>query len=462
MKLSSLTPKTTVYLNEELSREECERFAKGISRLSLAEIVENVTVSETLGRGIAYSQAKMYKIRLNFFSSEEYCKEYAITVKDVERSIETKFLHRLKKLTRDLLKKKGQEKTLKAAAKSDAVPDIGKSSRTVKQHQGRPQAEKEGGDEGDGNDDEGNDDDDDDDEDDEDATNSKQKSNRSENASYANPDDEEEAIAAEGRRRDATPDPMDEDETYGGSPKGSDEEAESDTESQRGKSTKAIAAEREQRILAKVEDCTSFKFDDANGQWCEVTFEYDASTPKLLMLNLVERACHDAVIQAIPGLKGCLATTEKVGEKEVPVVLAEGVNLLAMRDYQDILNPHKIFTNDIVSVLQHYGVEAARANIVREMAAVFGGHGISVDNRHLNLIGDVMTRGGGYTAFNRMGLKSNVSPFMKMSFETTVGFLKDAILEEDIDTLDNPSARIVVGKISNVGTGSFDVLTKVA
>ena len=34
---------------------------------------------------------------------------------------------------------------------------------------------------------------------------------------------------------------------------------------------------------------------------------------------------------------------------------------------------------------------------------------------------------------------------MKMSFETTVGFLKDAVLEGDVDELMGPSARIVVG-----------------
>ncbi|EOD44463.1 putative dna-directed rna polymerase i subunit protein [Neofusicoccum parvum UCRNP2] len=453
------TPGMTLQLNEEISREEGERFAKGISRLSLAEIVDDVSVSETLGKGVAYSQAKIYKIRLNFFPSEEYCKEYAITIKDVERAIETKFLLRLRKLIRDLLKKKGQEKTLKASAKSDALPDIGKSSRTVKQHQGRPQAEKEGADEGDGGDD---DVDDDDDEDEEDATGSKQKANRSENTSYEKPDDEEEAIAAEGRRRDATPDPM-EDETYGGSPREtSDDDSESESEARPSKVNKAVASEREQRVLSKLEDVTSFKFDDAHGQWCEVVFEYDVSTAKLLMLHLVETACKDAVIQSIPGLKGCVATSEKIDGEDTNVVLTEGVNLLAMRDYQDVINPHKLHTNDIVSVLRLYGVEAARANIVREMSGVFSGHGISVDNRHLNLIADVMTRGGGYTPFNRMGLKSNVSPFMKMSFETTVGFLKDAVLEEDVDTLDNPSARIVVGKINNVGTGSFDVLMPVA
>lgn len=72
-----------------------------------------------------------------------------------------------------------------------------------------------------------------------------------------------------------------------------------------------------------------------------------------------------------------------------------------------------------------------------------------------------MTRSGGYKAFNRIGMKSAVSPFMKMSFETTVGFLRDAVLEEEGDSLRNPSARIVVGKLSGVGTGAFDVLVPV-
>ncbi|KAF2147473.1 uncharacterized protein K452DRAFT_314616 [Aplosporella prunicola CBS 121167] len=445
------TPSMLLFLNPEISKADGERFAKGISRLSLAEIVDKATVTETLGRGVAYANAKTYKVRLDFFPAEEYCQEYAITVNDVLRSIEIKLLRLLQKSIRAELKKKGDEKSLKAAAKSDAIPDIGTAVRTVEPQPSRAEGEKEGG---------NDDDDDDDDDDDGDATNTKQKANRSENASYEKPDDEEEAIAAQGRARDTTPDPMLEDEAYGGSPSTSEDD-DSDAEEAAVRKNKS-AAEREQRIKEKLQDVVSFKFDDKAGSWCEFAFEYDANTAKLLMLHLVETACREAVIQAIPGLSGCLATTEKVGKEEVPVVMTEGINLLAMRDYQDVINPNRIFTNDIAAMLRLYGVEACRANIVREMAAVFGGHGISVDNRHLNLIADTMTRGGGYTAFNRMGLKSNVSPFMKMSFETTVGFLKDAVLEEDSDSLENPSARIVVGKMSKVGTGAFDVLMPVA
>lgn len=69
-----------------------------------------------------------------------------------------------------------------------------------------------------------------------------------------------------------------------------------------------------------------------------------------------------------------------------------------------------------------------------------------------------MTQDGGYKAFNRSGLKAAGSPLLKMSFETTVGFLRDAVLEGDWDDLNGPSGRIVVGRVGRVGTGSFDVL----
>src|SRR5690606_37023320 len=96
----------------------------------------------------------------------------------------------------------------------------------------------------------------------------------------------------------------------------------------------------------------------------------------------------------------------------------------------------------------YYGVEAARSTIVNEMKAVFGGHGISVDPRHLTLIADVMTRGGGFTPFNRSGIAQHVSPFLKMSFETTCNFLKEATMQNDYDDLRSPSAQIVLGKVN--------------
>lgn len=449
------TPQMTLHLIPELDEDGGHRFAKGISKLTMAEVIDEVSVNESIGQGIGFARAKIYNVRLDLFPVKEYCETYAISPADVLRTIEIKFIPLLSKLIKKELTRKGNAKLLKHSA---AQPEIGKSSGIVEMAPARAEADLEGGQ------------DDADDDGDDDATNNKQKQNRTEAVSYEEPDEGEEAIGREAQRR-ATPELPDEieDEGFSGSPRESQAEVRSqadEDDSEVEELKRDMAKARLSRIQEKNPDVTQFAFDDQAAQWCIIQFEYDVSTAKLLLLPLVENACRTAVIQSIPGLGTCTYThddaKDSTGKKiKIPVVITEGVNLPAMHEYQSILNPHRIFTNDIAAMLDHYGVEACRATIIREMDSVFKGHSINVDMRHLNLIADVMTRGGGFTPFNRMGLKSSVSPFMKMSFETTLGFLKDAVLENDWDDLKNPSARIVMGKVGTVGTGAFDVLMPV-
>ncbi|KAI7031046.1 hypothetical protein KC352_g47503, partial [Hortaea werneckii] len=89
------TPTMTLRLIEEMSTDEAKKFAKGISKLALSEILDKATVTETVGKGTAYTEAKKYQIRLDFFPSKEYMKEYAITVEDVVSTIEHRLLPRL-------------------------------------------------------------------------------------------------------------------------------------------------------------------------------------------------------------------------------------------------------------------------------------------------------------------------------------------------------------------------------
>ena len=450
------TPQMTLHLIPELDEDSGHRFAKGISKLTMADVINQVSVDEFIGAGIGFARAKIYNVRLDFFPVEEYCETYAITVADVLRTIELKLIPLLSKLIKKELTRKGDAKLLKHSA---SQPEVGKSSGVVEEQPQNVEADLEGGE------------DDEDDDGDDDATNNKQKQNRTEAISYEAPDEGEEAIEKEARRR-ATPELADEmeDEGFVGSPREQGAEGGSQTDeddSDEGGKKRDMAKARLSRIQERNPDVTNFTFDEQAAQWCKIQFEYDVSTAKMLLLPLLENACRSAVIQSIPGLGSCAYTHEdgrdpRTGQKtKIPIVITEGVNLPAMHEYQSVLNPHRIFTNDIAAMLDHYGVEACRATIIREMDAVFKGHSISVDMRHLNLIADVMTKGGGFTPFNRMGLKSSVSPFMKMSFETTLGFLKDAVLENDWDDLKNPSARIVMGKVGRIGTGAFDVLMPV-
>ena len=83
---------------------------------------------------------------------------------------------------------------------------------------------------------------------------------------------------------------------------------------------------------------------------------------------------------------------------------------------------------------------------MHEINSVFGVYGISVDMRHLGLIADFMTHEGGYKAINRHGMFSEPSPLLKMTFETTMGFLTDAAVAGDVDRLSTPAASIVTGR----------------
>ncbi|KAL9044642.1 MAG: hypothetical protein Q9214_002234, partial [Letrouitia sp. 1 TL-2023] len=434
------TPTMTLQLIEELDQVAGERFAKGITRLTLAEVIDDATVVEQIGSTNTYETAKIYDIRFDLFPSHEYSETYAIKVEDVLRTIEFSFIPQLTRAILKELTRKGDAKLLEEGA---AQPEIGKATGAVEEAQPRQERENEASD--------GDEEDDDDNDGDDDAMGNKQRQNRTQAISYAGPDAQEETIARDTLRQ-STPQSETDDEGYGGSPgslkqnKDSDEDSDED-EPVRQPSTK-VAKDRVERIRHNFPHITRFSFDYKGGSWCALRLEYDVSTAKILLPPILESVCHSSVIQSIPGITSATCTRERIvgTESHETLVLTQGVNLQAMHAYQSIINPHRIFTNDIGAMLAFYGVEAARATIIREMDAVFKGHSISVDNRHLNLIADVMTRGGGFTPFSRLGLRGATSPLMKMSYETTLGFLRDAVLDQDWDTLEGPSARLVVGK----------------
>lgn len=64
---------------------------------------------------------------------------------------------------------------------------------------------------------------------------------------------------------------------------------------------------------------------------------------------------------------------------------------------------------------------------------------------------------GGYRACSRLGIDSNASPFLKISFETATAFLTEATLRGAHDDLTSPAARLVLGRVVEAGTGAVTV-----
>ncbi|KAL1914900.1 uncharacterized protein VTP21DRAFT_7816 [Calcarisporiella thermophila] len=439
------TPRMTLPLHEHITEEQAKNFCKDVSRLTIADLMDEVVVTERMSARQAktgHRRVRIYSVRLNMFPREEYSEEYNVTSDVVQDTIERRFVKQLEQaIVRDLRKAQRKSK----AGGDDEGHEIGK---------GKPVNESSSGFLEDEDDNRAVTSRKDDSEDEGDATSAKIAARSKQYASYDAPDEEDEEIIRSVDKRLAQEERELEGEE-GDSETDSDEEM--DEEARLAKAEK-LQADRAERIISSSNYIKAYRFDEMHGAWCEIELHFPADTRKILMLALVEQVCHRTVIREVPGISRCHIAPPKNESDTQRNILAEGTNLRGMWELDNVLDVNRIYTNDIAAILRTYGVEAARNAIVREITEVFDAYHISVDHRHLSIIADYMTFEGGYKPFNRMGIESNVSPFLKMSFETTCHFLTQATLYGDYDTLDSPSARIVMGKPVPGGTGSFDIL----
>jgi hypothetical protein len=118
----------------------------------------------------------------------------------------------------------------------------------------------------------------------------------------------------------------------------------------------------------------------------------------------------------------------------------------------------KTFSNDMWEILSLFGIEATREFLVQEFLKV-----ISVDSyinqRHVELLVDVMLHSGTITSISRYGMSRIQSGALSTcSFEESLDQILKAGLYGEDDTLKGVSGSIICGKISNAGTGLCDLI----
>jgi DNA-directed RNA polymerase I subunit RPA1 len=424
------TPQMSVPFREGVARADAEAVCRQLSRFTLDLIVEEATVTEQLlsKNQCGGERQRSYTVRLKFCDRAIYKKEYGLSSKEVQTAVAKRFVKRLvAAVSRDLKRGSRNKDDVADEEEIGRGADVGRfneSSQTIQatedddagkaKSSSRPNADKIKSIVSD----------DEQDEMDLDATAAQRARKHKQHASYEEPDDDEKAAV-----KDLF-----------------DEEA-SDHEEDKSQS------QEDETVATENMYVTRFRFEEDH---CEVELQFPADERKILMVNMVEKIAPLCVIKEVSGISKCFLNEDK--EAKTFTLTTEGVNIQGLWDFERLLDISQIQSNDVASILRTYGVEAARRTVVREISSVFAVYGIEVDTRHLLLIGDYMMFGGGYKPFNRMGIDDSTSPFAKMTFETTFQFLTDAALRGDVDSLHNPSARLVLGKVVEGGTGSFEVL----
>lgn len=166
------------------------------------------------------------------------------------------------------------------------------------------------------------------------------------------------------------------------------------------------------------------------------------------------------LVSGIPSISRAVITRKQNNESEIEM-LAEGTNLLAVMGVPGVDGIHTK-SNNILEIEDTLGIEAARSTIMSEINYTMKNYGMSIDYRHMMLLGDVMTYKGEVMGITRHGIaKMKDSVLVLASFEKTPDHLFDAGVHSRTDYIQGVSECIIMGVPIGLGTGLFELIQDV-
>jgi DNA-directed RNA polymerase II subunit RPB1 len=185
------------------------------------------------------------------------------------------------------------------------------------------------------------------------------------------------------------------------------------------------------------------------------------------LADLLDFLLSDLVIRGIPGIYGAVIESkhtynvdERTGDlikTNTAVVHANGndIDAVALSPYAD---PLRVETNDLYKTYLSLGIEAARTKLIEEMYLVHAEASSYVNYTHFELIADLMSFTGELLSMHRGNMeKREISPIVRISFETALDMIYTASVFGQKDNMLSPSANVLAGQACVNGSGSFNL-----
>lgn len=181
----------------------------------------------------------------------------------------------------------------------------------------------------------------------------------------------------------------------------------------------------------------------------------DTTNALFFRMQQLKRALPTICIKGLNNIFRAVINIRDDGKKEL---LVEGYGLKDVMSTDGVIGT-KTTTNHVLEVFEVLGIEAARGSIIKEIDYTMSNHGMSVDPRHIQLLGDVMTYKGEVLGITRFGLsKMRDSVLQLASFEKTTDHLFDAAFFMKNDKIEGVSECIILGQTMSIGTGAFKLV----
>jgi DNA-directed RNA polymerase II subunit RPB1 len=176
-----------------------------------------------------------------------------------------------------------------------------------------------------------------------------------------------------------------------------------------------------------------------------------------VLFDIVGVSGHPKVTSAQSGAAKRMSTRE-MEPKEERVIHAYG-SCLADIVVAPCVDWNRTTSNDVCEVLSVLGIEACAHVLFEQIKSVVSFDGTYVDDRHVAVIVETMTRGGALMSLTRHGFnREATSPLMRCSFEETTDVLYQAALNADCENARCVSTSIMLGQTAHFGTGSVKVM----
>jgi DNA-directed RNA polymerase II subunit RPB1 len=176
---------------------------------------------------------------------------------------------------------------------------------------------------------------------------------------------------------------------------------------------------------------------------------------------------NDAAIKGIKNINKAFMREVKVNNykkngnlitKKEWIVETNGTNLRRCLCIKSIDSTRTI-SNDIHECREIFGIEAARSLLFLEIKKVVGDSGIYINDRHLNILVDVMTNKGYIMSIDRHGInRSERGPLARSSFEETTDQLVKAGVYSQVDNMVSVTANIMTGQKAKFGTHMSSII----
>ncbi|KAI8805242.1 hypothetical protein BJ742DRAFT_821492 [Cladochytrium replicatum] len=181
------------------------------------------------------------------------------------------------------------------------------------------------------------------------------------------------------------------------------------------------------------------------------------SRAALHAIQALKRQLMKVVIKGIPTISRAVVNKGEKGQTGINL-LVEGAGLLQVMGIAGV-DGLKTKSNSTLEVFKVLGIEAARNTIINEIIYTMESHGMTIDRRHVMLLGDVMTYKGEPLGITRTGIaKMKDSVLMLASFEKTTDHLFDASFYGKRDMILGVSECIIMGVPMGIGTGLFKLI----